>query len=82
MEEGININENNKIKLEVFLLYEQALDIHRSYYQEFGYRIINSMIQKYYLIDKTWLDKYKSQNNYDLIILDAENYNSDDYQTF
>ena len=82
MEERININENNKRKLEVFLLYGQALDIHRSYYQEFGDRSINSMIEKYYLIDKTWLDKYKSENNYDLIIPDVEHYNSDDYQTF
>ena len=82
MEEGLNINENNKKKLELFLLYGQALDIHRSYYQEFGQQINKDQKKQYYLIDKTWLDKYKSDYNYDSIIPEAENYQYDDYQTF
>jgi hypothetical protein len=82
MEEGLNINENNKKKLELFLLYGQALDIHRSYYQEFGQQINKDQKKQYYLIDKTWLDQYKSDYNYDSIIPEAENYQYDDYQTF
>lgn len=82
MEDNINKNEIGKKKLELFLLYGQALDIHRTYYQEFGDKILNTLKEKYFLIDKNWLDNYKETNDYDSIKKFAEQYQYEDYSSF
>lgn len=83
--EEIKNNNNFDIdrkKHEAYLLYGQALDIHRSYYQEFGDKLLNGLKEKYFLVDKNWLDYYKSVYDYNSIIQDAEQYQYDDYETF
>ena len=78
MEDIINNNEILSKKT-LYLLYTQALEIHTLYYQEFGDKIVNESIEKYFLINKNWLDEYKSKNDYFQIIQDAEDNPIDNY---
>ena len=78
MEDIINNNEILSKKA-LYLLYTQALEIHTLYYQEFGDKIVNESIEKYFLINKNWLDEYKSKNDYFQIIQDVEDNPIDNY---
>lgn len=81
MEDMIIENEISKKKLPCYLLYGQALELHRLYYQELGIKHLTPL-KKYYLIDKKWLDEYKIANEYNSVLQDAEQYQYDDYNTF
>ena len=84
MEDRNNIQQIYNKKVELYLLYGQTMNLHKLYYQDFGEKKVKDIKEKYYLIDKKWLDNYKIQNNFDLIKADAEKYGYqyDDYETF
>jgi len=50
---------------ELYLLYEQLIEIQHLYYQKIKYKTITP--KKYYLFPKKWFDKYKNKFNYPLI---------------
>ena len=82
MEDEINNNEIFSKKLSLYLIYAQALEIHKLYFEELGEKKLNKVMEKYFLIDKNWLDEYKYRNDYFQIIQDAEQNKKDDYKTF
>ena len=75
-----NKNEISQRKLEAYLLYGQSLELIRLYNQEFGEKFLAK--EKYYLIDKKWLDDYKISIEYNSIKDDAEQYQYDPYEIF
>ena len=75
-----NKNEISQRKLEAYLLYGQSLELIRLYNQEFGEKFLAK--EKYYLIDKKWLDDYKISLEYNSIKDDAEQYQYDPYEIF
>ena len=84
MEDRNNIQQIYNKKVELYLLYGQTMNLLKLYYQDLGEKKVKDIKEKYYLIDKKWLDNYKIQNNFDLIKADAEKYGYqyDDYETF
>lgn len=75
-----NKNEITQKKLEAYLIYGQSLELIRLYNQEFGEKVLTK--EKYYLIDKKWLDDYKKSIEFNSIKEDAEQYQYDSYEEF
>ena len=75
-----NKNEISQKKLEAYLLYGQSLELIRLYNQEFGEKVLTK--EKYYLLDKKWLDDHKASLEFNSIKEDAEQYQYDSYETF
>ena len=51
--------EYNKKNYKMSLLFIQTKELKRLYYSK-----MENSLKKYYLVDKSWLDDYKSKNNY------------------
>ena len=75
-----NKNQINSEKLEAYLLYGQSLELIKLYNQEFGEKFLEK--EKFYLVDKKWLDNYKINLEFNLIKEDAEQYQYDSYEIF
>jgi len=75
-----NKNQINSEKLEAYLLYGQSLELIKLYNQEFGENFLEK--EKFFLVDKKWLDNYKINLEFNLIKEDAEQYQYDSYEIF
>ena len=80
MSDKSNKNEISQKKLEAYLLYGQSLELIKLYNQEFGEKFLEK--EKFYLVDKKWLDNYKINLEFNLIKEDAEQYQYDSYEIF
>ena len=80
MSDKNNKNEISHKKLEAYLLYGQSLELIKLYNQEFGEKFLEK--EKFYLVDKKWLDNYKINLEFNLIKEDAEQYQYDSYEIF
>ena len=75
-----NKNQINREKLEAYLLYGQSLELIKLYNQEFVENFLEK--EKFFLVDKKWLDNYKINLEFNLIKEDAEQYQYDSYEIF
>ena len=80
MSDKSNKNEISQKKLEAYLLYGQSLELIKLYNQEFGENFLEK--EKFFLVDKKWLDNYKINLEFNLIKEDAEQYQYDSYEIF
>ena len=65
MSDKSNKNEISQKKLEAYLLYGQSLELIKLYNQEFGENFLEK--EKFFLVDKKWLDNYKINLEFNLI---------------
>lgn len=79
MNESI-IQREDSITKKIYLLYSQALELHKLYYQTIFEN--ESRILKYYLLPKKWLDNLKYKYNYSSIIQNINIVDCYDYNSF
>ena len=75
------ISENNEPKKEAYLLYWQYLDLIKLYYSKYtkieGEN--SNKFKQYYLVDKDWINQYKSLIDYNLVVKEANQYEYDEF---